>query len=337
MSIVLYRCVLICTYFFTCFGLIASGEFLQGKYTQHRTISVDPSSGTSFSTIQSAVDSVPSNNHNWISIYIKAGVYNEQVKIPPDKGFIRLNGEGMGKTSVVWGAHDTMLTSSTFESMADNIVVSGITFVNSYNYPPSTNKNPVKPAVAAKISGDKSAFYECGFLGYQDTLLDDAGRHYFNYCYIEGATDFIFGGGQSIYEKCSIKVNVGEKVSGSIGFIAAQARASSNDDGGFVFKQCNVTGNGKAFLARAWKPYSRVIYYNSFLSEIVVPQGWDAWNYVGHENQITFADDQCQGPGSDKSNRVKWEKNLSPEELQLFTSNSYIDNDGWMHKIPLNI
>lgn len=71
---------------------------------------------------------------------------------------------------------------------------------NSYNYPPITNKNPVKPAVAAKISGDKSAFFRCGFLGYQDTLLDDVGRHYFYLCIIEGSTDFIFGGGQSIYE-----------------------------------------------------------------------------------------------------------------------------------------
>lgn len=70
---------------------------------------------------------------------------------------------------------------------------------------------------------------------------------------------------------------------GSRGFIAAQARASPNDGSGFVFKQCNVTGNGKAFLGRAWKAYSRVIYYDSFLSDIIVPQGWDAWTYIGHE------------------------------------------------------
>ena len=56
------------------------------------------------------------------------------------------------------------------------------------------------PAVAARISGDQSAFRECGFLGYQDTLLDDKGEHYFILCTIEGAVDFIFGNGQSIYE-----------------------------------------------------------------------------------------------------------------------------------------
>ena len=58
----------------------------------------------------------------------------------------------------------------------------------------------MKPAVAALISGDKSAFYYCGFYGVQDTLWDSAGRHFFYECRIEGAVDFIFGAGQSIYE-----------------------------------------------------------------------------------------------------------------------------------------
>ncbi|KAI3469966.1 hypothetical protein Pfo_026629 [Paulownia fortunei] len=301
------------------------------------TIFVDLSGGGNFTSIQAAIDSVPSYNERWICISIKEGVYREQVTIPYDKPFIYLKGTEKRKTYVVWDAHDSIATSATFTSQADNIIANGLTFMNSYNYPPRKNGNPVKPALAAMISGDQSAFYECSFLGYQDTLLDDYGRHYFKLCTIEGAIDFIFGGGQSIYEKCTISVNAGILDPGSTGFIAAQARASPTDTAGFVFKQCNVTGKGKTFLGRAWKAYSRAIYYDSFLSDIVVPQGWDAWTYVGHENQLTFAEDQCQGPGSDKSNRIKWEKNLSPEELQSFTSYSYIDNDGWLRKIPLNI
>jgi len=34
----------------------------------------------------------------------------------------------------------------------------------------------------------------------QDTLWDCQGRHYFNSCTIEGAMDFIYGAGQSLYE-----------------------------------------------------------------------------------------------------------------------------------------
>ena len=54
-------------------------------------------------------------------------------------------------------------------------------------------------AVALRIAGDKSAFYNCRFLGFQDTLCDDKGRHLFKDCYIEGTVDYIFGSGKSLY------------------------------------------------------------------------------------------------------------------------------------------
>lgn len=56
-------------------------------------------------------------------------MFREQVKIPEEKEFIYLKGEGMGKTVVMWDAHDTMLSSPTFECLADNILVTGISFV----------------------------------------------------------------------------------------------------------------------------------------------------------------------------------------------------------------
>lgn len=67
---------------------------------------------------------------------------------------------------------------------------------NSYNAPLNVDHR----AVAARIIGDKSAFYKCRFVGFQDTLWDVQGKHYFKSCTIEGAVDFIFGDGQSLYE-----------------------------------------------------------------------------------------------------------------------------------------
>ena len=66
---------------------------------------------------------------------------------------------------------------------------------NSYNRPLE-----IRQAVAVAVFGDKSAFFECGFVGLQDTIWDERGRHYFHNCYIEGSIDFIFGNGQSFYE-----------------------------------------------------------------------------------------------------------------------------------------
>ena len=57
----------------------------------------------------------------------------------------------------------------------------------------------ISQAPAALIYGDKNAFYECGFIGVQDTLTDFIGRHLFEGCYIEGYVDFIWGYGQSVY------------------------------------------------------------------------------------------------------------------------------------------
>ncbi|KAL0366739.1 UNVERIFIED_CONTAM: putative pectinesterase 29, partial [Sesamum radiatum] len=205
----------------------------------------------------------------------------ERVRIPYDKPFIYLKGEGQRRTYVVWDGHDSTATSATFTSQADNTIAKHITFINSYNSPGKRN-NPMRPAVAAMIQGDKSAFHRCGFLGLQDTLWDEQGRHYFRHCSIQGAVDFIFGAGQSIYEGCTITV-VGRALNGVPGYITAQGRSHAQDTNGFVFRNCKIVGNGKAFLGRPWREYARVVFYNTSMSSIVVPQGWDAWFSAGRE------------------------------------------------------
>jgi len=55
-------------------------------------------------------------------------------------------------------------------------------------------------AIALQVLGDKIAFYGCGMYGYQDTLNDHQGRHFFKECHIEGSVDFIFGNARSLYE-----------------------------------------------------------------------------------------------------------------------------------------
>lgn len=293
-------------------------------------INVDPSGYGDFSTIQSAINSVPSNNKNWVFINIKEGVYKEQVKIPLDKPFINLRGENKAKTLVVWDAHMGIDASATFISQADNIVVRSITFMNSYNYPLGKNTAPIKQAPAAMIKGDKCAFYDCDFVGLQDTLWDVSGRHLFKFCTIQGAVDFIFGNGKSIYEGCTLSV-VGESLDPLAGFITAQGRGSADEDSGFVFKDCQIIGSGKTFLGRPWRPYARVIFYNSYMSAIITPEGWSPW--LSQKDTVTFAESNCHGPGANSTGRVKWMKNLTQEELNFFINLSFIDDHGWLRTI----
>lgn len=52
-------------------------------------------------------------------------------------------------------------------------------------------------------------------------------------------------------------------------------------------------------------------------------------------DSITFAEVGCRGPGADTSKRVKWEKNLSSEDLnKLIDANNFINQDGWLQQQP---
>ncbi|KAM1036640.1 hypothetical protein ACFX13_032254 [Malus domestica] len=330
--------------FFQCVALLLVGLGLFGeadaqlyrvygnKKIAYYTTTVDKSGRGDFTSIQSAINAVPKNNRHWVSIKIKAGTYREKVTIPSDKPYIILKGENRRQTQIVWGDHDSLAQSPTFASFADNIIARSITFVNSYNNP--VNSNPQMPAVAAMVAGDKLKFYRCGFFGLQDTLWDVSGRHYYKLCTIQGAVDFILGSGQSIFEKCSISVLGGALGRGVAGFITAQGRDNPKDPNGFVFKDCKVTGTGSTFLGRPWRGYSRVIFYNSNFSNVVVPEGWAPWNMVGHEEQLTYAEQECYGPGANTSKRVSWEKKLSSDTVQQFASLEFINADGWLSDQP---
>jgi pectinesterase len=78
--------------------------------------------------------------------------------------------------------------------------------------------------------GDRGVFRDCRFTGFQDTLLPQAGRQYFERCYIEGATDFIFGGSTAWFEECDIHVTAS-------GYITA-ANTTKGQRYGYVSYKC---------------------------------------------------------------------------------------------------
>lgn len=83
-------------------------------------------------------------------------------------------------------------------------------------------------------------------------------------------------------QRCTISVSAGA-LNGLVGFITAQGRSNPADANGFVFKECNVIGTGKVFLGRPWRDFARVLYFNSTLSDVITPQGWDVWGSVHRE------------------------------------------------------
>ncbi|XP_019058661.1 PREDICTED: putative pectinesterase 52 [Tarenaya hassleriana] len=322
----------------SCIGSSAAFDSTCGNKPA-RFIVVDQT-GQGFQTVQSAIDSVPEQNYQWTKIKISRGVYVEQVTIPYNKPCIILEGEGQDLTEISFNAHQATDTSSTLTSYPPYTVFRRITFTNTYNHiylrlRPDLSSD-IKQAVAVRVLGDKSAFFDCGFVGLQDTLWDVQGRHYFKNCYIEGAIDFIFGYGQSVYEDCRVNSTAGALSSQlEYGYITAQGRENSANPSGFVFLRGSVTGTTKAYLGRAYGPFSRVIFIGTTFGSIVMPQGWDSWSYQGHERGITYAEVDCHGSGADTSRRVPWvEKFDAADAKHLFSINSFINQDRWIDNIP---
>ncbi|KAI3953345.1 hypothetical protein MKX01_042323 [Papaver californicum] len=317
----------------------------QARHMRHGNFTIDvKNGGIRYTSIQAAIDSIPVGNDKWIRIFVHKGTYREKISL--DKSCILLQGNKAEEAFIEFDAHRDTLESATFTSVADNFVAKNITFVNTYNYnlygrgihsrtSGHGNAKRITQAVAALISGDKSAFYGCAFYGVQDTLWDNHGRHYFKDCFIDGAVDFIMGNGQSIYDDCIIRV-LGNAIAayGGVGYITAQQRGSDEDPSGFVFKRAVVQGNGKAWLGRAWGRYSRVIFSRTYFNDIIVPEGWSPWNFVNDPiKHFKYTEQNCIGPGSDTSLR-QYNTTLTEPQMQQFTDLSYIDAEGWISKQP---
>lgn len=125
------------------------------------------------------------------------------MEIPPLKSYVTIEGSGADTTVVQWG--DTAQSqplgtygSATFAVNSPFFIAKNITFKNTAPVPEPGAVG--KQAVAFRISADTAVLVGCKFLGAQDTLYDQLGRHYYKDCYIEGSVDFIFGSGLSLFE-----------------------------------------------------------------------------------------------------------------------------------------
>ncbi|XP_043703228.1 probable pectinesterase 53 [Telopea speciosissima] len=293
----------------------------------------NPAAGD-FTSIQAAIDSLPSTNLMRVVIKVNAGVYMEKVNIPNLKSFITIEGAGADTTIIQWG--DTAETigpkgeplgtfnSATFAVNSPYFIAKNITFKNTAPLPPQGAVG--KQAVAFRISGDTAAFWGCRFLGAQDTLYDHMGRHYYKDCYIEGSVDFIFGNGLSLYEGCHVHA-----IAQITGALTAQRRGSLLEDTGFSFLNCKVTGSGALYLGRAWGTFSRVVFAYTYMDNIIIPEGWYDWGDPKREITVFYGQYKCTGPGAVTSGRVKWSRELSDEEAKSFISLSFIDGSEWIH------
>src|SRR6266550_1239574 len=281
-----------------------------------------------YKTVQEAVMAVPAGSAaNPVIIRIRPGVYKELIYVQREKRFFKLIGENAEKTVLTYdlnanliGKDDkpigTFRTPSTVID-ADDFTAENITFENS--------AGPVGQALAIRVDGDRAVFRNCRFLGWQDTILLNRGRHYFEDCYIAGHVDFIFGGATAFFERCHIHCLRN-------GYITA-ASTPLEQPFGFVFSHCKITGESpavKTYLGRPWRAFSSAIYLNTQMSEVVRPLGWHNWNFPEREKTVRYAEFNSQGPGAKPRERVAWSRRLTKAEAKVLTIQNVLGGpDGW--------
>ncbi|CAO2819859.1 unnamed protein product [Amaranthus hypochondriacus] len=303
--------------------------------SEFRHITVDIGGGGDFVSVQAAVDAVPENNMVNVIIHIRPGIYKEKVVVAATKPYITFEGAGRKVTVIEWhdracdpGPNGEQLRTYRTASVtvfADLFSARNISFKNTAPAPLPGMQG--WQAAALRISGDKALFSGCGFYGHQDTLCDDAGRHYFKDCYIEGSIDFIFGNGRSMYKDCKI-----HSTAKRFGSIAAQYRQRKEEKTGFAFVNCKVTGNGPIYVGRAMGQYSRIIYSYTYFEDIVAHahSGWDDRDHINAKNKTAFFGTyKCWGPGADAVSG-SLARELDYDTAHPFLAKSFVNGRHWI-------
>jgi len=292
-------------------------------------VSSDGSGG--FSSVQAALNNIPLNNKKPVTIYIRKGIYKEKLHLDSSKNFVTLIGEDKFNTILTFDDHtgrisakgDTIntRTSWSFLIRADNFTAKDITFQNDAGF-------TAGQAVAVESDGDKAVFINCRFVGNQDVLFtnNDRSRQYFEDCYIEGTTDFIFGSSTVWFERCHIHSKKNSHVTA--------ASTPKEKEFGYIFNDCVLTGDTSLHsvsLGRPWRPYAAVVYLHCFIGAHIKPEGWSNWNNTDNYKTTRYAEYKSYGPSSDATKRIEWSKQLTDEEAKGYTLKNVFK--GWD---PLN-
>jgi pectinesterase len=303
-----YFAILICGVFLSA----GAGSILADSSTQPSSggLIVAADGSGDFKTVQAAIDSIPEDGTARTIIHIKPGIYTEVIRVPKEKPFIEFLGDDAATTILTFNnTHytkgpdekelGTSKSASTFIYGSD-FLARNITFQNS--------AGPVGQALAINIYADRAAFFNCRFLGWQDTVMTNRNRQYFQDCYIAGHVDFIFGAATVYFKNCEIHCR--EK--GSI-TAASTPQASAY---GYVFDHCKITSEAPSWsviLGRPWRPYGATIFMNTEIADCIKPEGWDDWG-VANQKTARYAEYKNSGAGAATDGRVPWTRQLGDDE-----------------------
>lgn len=303
---------------------------LINKTNAEKRIVVAQDGSGNYKTVQEAIHAVSDFSTSKTVIFVKKGIYKERVVVDVTKTNITLIGEDVNETVLTYDNYALRLDSTgktlgtsrtaSFYVYGAGFSAKNITFQNS--------AGPVGQALAIYVKGDQAAFFNCRFLGFQDTIYTHGlgSRQYYKDCYIEGTTDFIFGAGTVLFENCNIFCKKGGR------YISAASTLDTTRYG-YVFLKCKIDGDApeNSFaLGRPWRPYAKVVYLYCNLGNVISGNGWDNWQNPANEKTAYYAEYKNTGPGYKRNERVAWSHQLTDDEAKIYTKTLILN--GWKPK-----
>ncbi|XP_020593137.1 putative pectinesterase/pectinesterase inhibitor 22 [Phalaenopsis equestris] len=281
-----------------------------------------------FRTVGEAVEDAPSHSLRRYVIFVKRGVYKENVELKRKKSNIMLVGEGMGVT-VITGSRNfmqgwTTFRTATFAVSGQGFIARDITFRN-------TAGPQNRQAVALRVDSDRSAFFRCSIEGFQDTLYAHSLRQFYRECHIHGTIDFIFGNGQAVFQNC--KIFTRKPLPFQKATITAQGRKDRSQNTGFSIHNSFVYATVPTYLGRPWKAFSRTVFMQSYLGSGVQPAGWLEWAGDFALDTLFYGEYMNYGPGAGLGGRVRWggyHVIRDAAVARYFTVRRFIDGARWL-------
>ncbi|MXV14080.1 pectinesterase family protein [Hufsiella ginkgonis] len=292
---------------------------------QRITVAQDGSGN--YRTVQEAINAVPDFSEKVTKIFVKPGTYKERIVLARSKINVFIIGGDAATTILTWDDYASKTDSSgralgtsrtaSFYAYGAGFTATNITFENS--------SGPIGQALAIYVGADRARFFNCRFLGFQDTILtNNAGdREYYYNCYIEGTTDFIFGPATALFEKCKIFCKKG-------GMYITAASTPDTVKYGYVFLGCDISGSAPEnsfHLGRPWRPFAKVVFIRCNLASVVKDLGWHNWLKPGNEKTAYYAEYKNTGPGFQPDKRVAWSHQLTDDEAKAYTKTQILK--GW--------
>ncbi|KAL0715008.1 hypothetical protein Bca4012_021987 [Brassica carinata] len=300
-----------------------------------------------FKTISEAVKACPEKNPGRCIIYIKAGVYKEQVTIPKKVNNVFMFGDGATKTIITFD-RSVGLSPGTTTSLSGTVQVESEGFMAKWIGFQNTAGPLGHQAVAFRVNGDRCVVFNCRFDGYQDTLYVNNGRQFYRNIVVSGTVDFIFGKSATVIQNSLILCRKGTP--GQTNHVTADGNEKGKSVKiGIVLHNCRIMADKeleadrltiKSYLGRPWKPFATTAVIGTEIGDLIQPIGWNEWQGEKFHLTATYVEFNNRGPGANTAARAPWAKMAkSAAEVERFTVANWLTPVNWIQEanVPVQL